>query len=273
MKKLTIISIIIIVLGGVGYYLYLTDSLNLNFLKNNQTVPITENQNTSNEVIKEDQKAKTTEDPSAKLVRMKIGECVEKEEGDWSCPSEYDITNLYKDIVTKDGWKIEFLVNNKDIKTKYDSLYIQWSKGSKVGTYEYNDQTWKHGLSFKGESVTHLFLEHQDTSHSNGLIIAPKETSQKVLDLTYTMSFDTEINKVSYWNIDSKEDLEIVIIDLNTNKQKSVIFKNECVFNSAWLCIDSIIFDKNYVKISANFPENSDGSGKEINEEQIVKFE
>jgi hypothetical protein len=37
MKKLTIISIIIIILGGVGYYLYLTDSLNLNFLKKNSS--------------------------------------------------------------------------------------------------------------------------------------------------------------------------------------------------------------------------------------------
>jgi hypothetical protein len=38
MKKLAIISIIIIVLGGVGYYLYLTDSLNLNFLKKGTVV-------------------------------------------------------------------------------------------------------------------------------------------------------------------------------------------------------------------------------------------
>lgn len=38
MKKLTIISIIIITLGGVGYYLYLTDSLNLDFLNKGSAV-------------------------------------------------------------------------------------------------------------------------------------------------------------------------------------------------------------------------------------------
>jgi hypothetical protein len=42
MKKLTIISIIIIILGGVGYYLYLTDLLNLNFLKKGNSVQISE---------------------------------------------------------------------------------------------------------------------------------------------------------------------------------------------------------------------------------------
>ncbi|MNK06658.1 hypothetical protein D3C87_245570 [compost metagenome] len=179
------------------------------------------------------------------------------------------------DIITADGWKIEYLV--KDDTTRYDDIYIKWSKGRTEGVYcggkmlEFR----RHFIPrFKGENKTHLFFTHACATSCTALLTLSK--SDKPVERTFVKvtGFDINLGQVlqigDYDNM--LERFNFALIDLSRGIEKGFYFKNKCFSTDDTGCIDSVQFNGNSVEVFATLTDRKDEQ-RSVQEVYTVKLE
>ena len=191
--------------------------------------------------------------------------------------STYIDVNFYcKDTITKSGWKIAYFV--KDDQTKYNDLYIKWSKGSVSGTFVLEDCLIMRSFFiplYKDESSTNIYLAHGCSTSGAALLVLPKNTQKQANDYCDIIDYSVEHDKVGFIptiNF-SRNKFEVAVADLNTGTEKSVIFQNKCALTPEASCIDKIDFKSKSVAITATLIDKRDELGeKTIVEKHTIDF-
>lgn len=160
-----------------------------------------------------------------------------------------------KDTITAGGWKIQYFV--KDDSTRYNDLYIKWSKGDRIGIFKYKDVLLMRSYfipQYAGENKTHLFLEHGCATSCWAVLVLSKGIKPQAIDFTYVSDFSIKYGRVVYLPEMSygMESFDVAVFDLNTNTQKLVHFKNICKIIEEIDCLDSVLFKKNSLHLFAS---------------------
>jgi len=189
-----------------------------------------------------------------------------------------DVKSYAIDTVTPSGWSIKYFV--RDDNTKYDDLYIQWSKGSIKGVYQAEDvlQMRRYFIpEYRGENQNHIFLWHGCATGCQAILTLSKDSSPTAKDYLNIIDYDISTSKVVYltnFNLEHEPSLEVAIVDLNSSKESKARFENLCM--SAALkqsCIDTVVFSKDKVVIKATLIDKSDyHREKEVVEKKVVSF-
>jgi hypothetical protein len=202
------------------------------------------------EILDENAEFKSTYKGSGKLIRI-----------DLTDKKYLDINFYCKDTITKNGWKIEYLV--KDDKTKYEDLYIRWSKGNQTGIFCSASTLIMRSFfipKYEGENESHLFLRHGCSTEGEAILVLPKNTKQKGNDYSYIVDYDIQYGEIGYIpeRSYSLNELEIAVVNLEKRIEKSVVFENNCYGTPEEGCIDKMKFKKNYVEIIATLIDKKD---------------
>lgn len=180
------------------------------------------------------------------------------------------------DTSTIDGWKINYLV--KDDSTKYTDLYIQWTKNSDTGIYFMGDVLLMRPYFipiFVGENKSRLFLSHGCATTCSAILVLSKDSVLNGIDFPYVINYDIKNGQLVYipeksYTLDT---LEVSVVDLFRAKEKSIVFDNICDLRPEEGCIDSVCFDKDFVKIFATLIDKRDTKRvRRIKESHIVNF-
>jgi len=191
---------------------------------------------------------------------------------DFSDTNYREIKSYAMDTITKSGWAIKYMVKNDT--TRYNDLYIQWSKGAKVGLFRFEDVLLMRTYFMPvvaGENDNYIFLTHACATECEALLTLSKENIPKAKDFVEVIKFDIKTNRVVFVN--EKSSLDTIIIttaDLIRNKNKSIKFKNLCGLNPVGGCIDSVRFEKDYVKLMGTFPS---GHNTYLKESHIIRLD
>lgn len=189
--------------------------------------------------------------------------------------SNYNGLNSYAiDTVTQDGWVIKYLV--KDDSTKYDDIYIKWSKGTMNGIYKAESvlQFRRYFIpQYKGENENYLFFWHGCATDCQAVLTLSKD-SVVSKDYTSVIEYNIRYGQVAYVTDKGAEDdnpFQISIVDLSKNKEHLIQFKNLCMYAAhKESCVDTIIFNKEKVVVKATLTIDNYNRDKEVTEEKIV---
>lgn len=232
---------------------------------NNRNENVKNIKSTKNKIVDIDTKFKDTYRGSGKLIPIDLND------------KKYIDVNFYcKDTLTQDGWKIEYLV--KDDKTKYDDLYVKWSKGNQIGFFCCASTLLMRSYfipKYKGENESHIFLTHGCSTNGEAILTLPKNTKQKGVDYSFVVDYDIEVGKIGYIpeRSFSLNELEIEVINLKNGAKKSVTFNNICLIAPEENCIDKIKFEKKLVEITATLIDKNDKMReKTIIEKHTLEF-
>jgi hypothetical protein len=185
-----------------------------------------------------------------------------------------NLISTFNDTITKNGWKIEYLV--KEDKTKYKDLYIKWSKGKKVGIFKADSAIIDKNLipKFAEENINHLFFTHHKNNFL-GVLILPKDTKQNIKNYTSTIGYNSLYGKIIVLpeNNNNSYVLKFLVIDSNSGIEKPIIFENYCAMSNKIFCFDKVVVDKNSVEITATLIDKNDKLRKRsIVERRKVNF-
>jgi len=184
------------------------------------------------------------------------------------------VQDYAKDTITKSGWAIKYFI--KDDSTRYDDLYIKWSKGSVIGTFYCGDALEMRRYFIpvlSGENKSHIFLEHGCSTGGEAVLILPKYNELKGRDYSYVIKYDITTSQIVYMPENSfNTDTPIFsVIDLHRNIEKQILFKNIYTPRPEDGCIDRVIFNKDFVKLYATL-QDKNAPDKSVKESHIVRF-
>ena len=193
---------------------------------------------------------------------------------DFSDPNYVDVQLYAQDTITSDGWKIEYLI--KDDSTKYNDLYIRWSKGQLTGLFCHRDVLLMRRYFIpviEGDNSTHIFMKHGCATSCTAILTLSKDNKLESKDFAYVVDFDVTTGQLVYIpeRSYSLERLEVSVVDLKRHLERPVIFKNICNLAPESGCIDRISFTKYKVVVAASLLDKND-QAKTINESHTVKF-
>jgi hypothetical protein len=189
--------------------------------------------------------------------------------------SNYVGVQIYaKDTTTSDGWRIKYLV--KDDSTRYNDLYIQWTKGQLTGLFCLRDVLLMRRYFIpilKGNNKTHIFMKHGCATSCSAILTLSKDKKLESRDFAYVVDFDITTGQIVYIpeRSYSLETLEVSVVDLNRHLETPVIFRNICNLAPESGCIDQILFAKDNVIVSASLLDKDDKT-KSVKESHTVKF-
>lgn len=194
---------------------------------------------------------------------------------DFSDPNYIDVQNYAKDTITSDGWKIKYLV--VDDSTRYNDIYIEWSKGQLKGLFCVKDVLSMRRYFIpvlKGENLTHIFMKHGCATSCSAILSLSKDSKLESRDFAYVVDFDIDTGQLVYIpeRSYSLETLEVSVVNLKRHLERPVIFKNICALAPESGCIDRIFFTKDKVAISASLIDRHDQE-KTLKESHTVKFD
>ena len=189
--------------------------------------------------------------------------------------SNYNELSSYAiDTVTKGGWDIKYLV--KDDSTKYDDIYIKWSKGNLSGNSKTESvlQYRRYFIpQYVGENKNYLFFWHGCATDCQAVLTLSKD-SVFSKDFTRVIDYNIQNGQIGYVTDKGSEDdkpFQISIADLSRNKEHMIQFKNLCMYAAhKESCIDTIIFRKEKVVIKATLTIDNYSRDKEITEEKSI---
>ena len=232
---------------------------------NNKNESVKKIKATKNKIVDKNAEYKPKYKGSGKLVPIDLND------------KKYIDVNFYcKDTLTQSGWKIEYLVKND--KTKYDDLYIKWSKGNLTGLFCCASTLLMRSYfipKYKGENESHIFLTHGCSTEGEAILTLPKNTKQKGIDYSFVVDYDIKTGKIGYIpeRSFSLNVLEIEVVNLKNGVKKPVVFKNICLVTPEESCIDKMTFEKNLVEITATLIDKNDKMReKTIVEKHMLEF-
>ena len=180
------------------------------------------------------------------------------------------------DTLTEDGWTIKYLV--KDDSTRYDDIYIKWTKGNVTGTFKAESalQFRRYFVpKYTGENKSYLFFWHGCATDCDAVLTLNKDSAVSK-DYTSIIDYNIPNGQIAYVTDKVYEDdhpFQISIVDLFKNKEHLVQFKNLCMYAAhKESCIDTIIFSKEKVIAKATLTINDQNRDKEIIEEKTVNL-
>jgi hypothetical protein len=191
--------------------------------------------------------------------------------------SNYNELNSYAiDTFTEGGWIIKYLV--KDDSTRYDDIYIRWTKGNVTGTFKAESvlQFRRYFVpQYAGENKNYLFFWHGCATDCAAVLTLSKDSAFSK-DYTSVIDYNIPNGQIAYLTDKSYEDdhpFQISIVDLSKNKEHLVQFKNLCMYAAhKESCIDTIIFNKGKVIVKATLRINDHNRDKKIIEEKTVNL-
>jgi hypothetical protein len=183
-----------------------------------------------------------------------------------------DFRSDFKETITSDGWKINYLV--KDDSTKYKDIHIKWEKDRNVRTLNFPSVLIMRSYFlpvFKTETKTHLFLEHGCATSCSAVTALPKNPEADPHVFYNVLDYDINTGRVVYtpersYSLDS---FELDVFDLKSGQNKTIQFKNKCSLSPEDGCIEKVLFNSTTVELYGVF---SDEYGKRITEKQTAKF-
>jgi hypothetical protein len=185
-----------------------------------------------------------------------------------------DLESFASTLRTPKGWNINYYV--KDDSTKYEDLYIEWSKENMKGEHLCkNVQQYRRYFipEYKGENDKFLFLTHGCATDCNAVLTLSKE-SLIAKDFENVVDFDianNQIVSVSDYAVKKEPLFGLTVYDLKKGNQYDVKFKNLCMTAAnKGSCVDTIIFNKSKVTIKANLALNDYYRENEIVETKTV---
>ena len=193
---------------------------------------------------------------------------------DFSDSNYVDVAFYAKDTITADGWTIKYMV--KDDSTRYSDIYIQWSKDNRGGLF-YGESILlmrRYFVPFLvGENKTHIYLEHGCATGCRAILTLSKDSFPKDNDYNLVIEYNIKNGQILYCKDYSNLDtMKVVIVDLKRNKEKTITFENVCYSTPMTSCIDNVILERDYVKLSATLYNRKD-KDKLVKEEYNIKLE
>ena len=190
---------------------------------------------------------------------------------DFSDTGYADVHIHAHDTVTPDGWAIQYLV--KDDSTRYNDLYIRWSKEGRHGLFQCGDVLLMRRYfipEFVSENANHIFLEHGCATSCSAVLALSKDTVPQGRDIFYVVDQDLSRGQLVYipersFSLDT---LEVSVVDHTANEEHPVVFKGHCTLAPEDGCIDSVSFGDERVLLYATL---LDDNGKQISERHVVK--
>jgi len=176
--------------------------------------------------------------------------------------TNYTYLELYaKDTVTAAGWKIKYLV--KDDSTRYNDIYIQWTKENMTGLFYGGDILLMRRYfipTYSGETNSHIYLEHGCATDCFAILTLSKDNMGEFRDYENIVDFNIKLGQILYVTDYSYENedrnFELALADLSKQKTHKLTYSNICSAVFKPTCIDTVIFTKTKVTIKTTLREN-----------------
>lgn len=180
-------------------------------------------------------------------------------------------TNYFdvRDTVTRDGWKIQYLV--MDDATRHTDAYIQWEKGDVKRVYKYNNVLQYRGSfmpQLLNESDTHIFMEHWCATDCMAVLVLPKYGRDDAMDIEAIIDHNLRSGQFVYREYKDNGAIAATAIDLKRRKKRSVTFKNK-TYSPGNSFVKSIVFNGDIIVIEGEF---FDKDGETVKEVQTMRF-
>jgi hypothetical protein len=184
-----------------------------------------------------------------------------------------DFRSDFKEILTADGWNVNYLV--KDDSTKYKDIYVKWGKGANVRTLNFPSVLMMRSYFlpvYESETKNYLYFKHGcATGGCTAITALPKDPEIEPHVFNNVVDYDLNRGRIVFtpersFSLDS---LELDIFDLNLNKSKTAKFRNRCNLSPEDSCIEKVIFKDKTVELLGTFM-NEDGTT--LTEKQTVSF-
>ena len=122
------------------------------------------------------------------------------------------------DTITKDGWQIKYLV--KDDSTRYEDIYIEWSKGSIKGVYKAEQaiEMRRYFIPvYVGEGKRALYFWHGCATDRQAILMLDKNNAVKAHDIEAIVDYNIPLEQFVYITDESYNKdavLELAVIDM-----------------------------------------------------------
>lgn len=211
------------------------------------------------------EKSQVQENFSGQLVRIDLND------------SNFSDLNLHSaDTLTQNGWSIKYLIKNDS--TKYNDIYIEWSKGNIKGIYKAESvlQFRRYFIpQYVGENDNYLFLKHGCATDCSGILVLSKDSTFSQ-DYIRVIDYNIPNGQVVYvTEVGTKDDspFQVAVVDLPKHLEHLAQFKNLCMYAShKESCIDTIVFKKDLVSIKATLTIDNSFRNKEVSEELKISL-
>lgn len=192
---------------------------------------------------------------------------------DYSDEKYIDLESFTQDTLTANGWDITYLVKNDS--TRYNDLYIKWSKGNIADTFLMQDVLLMRRYfiaEFESENTDFLYLTHGCATSCFAVLTLSKKSPSIAKDFIEVIDYDPILNQIAYipersFSLDT---MEIAITDLSKGIEKAIIFDQVCTLSPESGCIDSISFQYDQVEIYTTLTERN--TNEKIKEKHNIKW-
>jgi hypothetical protein len=183
-----------------------------------------------------------------------------------------DHINQLVDTITKDGWRISYLV--KQDSTKYADIYIRCSKEELSATFYGGDLLlFRPGFVpyYYKDTKTQIYFYHRCATSCQAFLTFSKD-SIRFKDYSNIAAYDLEKEQIVYLPYEYYEKksrkLFLNAVDLKRNQEKRIFFKGTPVYAEIANSMDSI----NFASDSITIYQQTFLNGKQTQEVKTISF-
>lgn len=172
-----------------------------------------------------------------------------------------DLTINAVDTITTGGWSIKYFV--KDDSTKYKDLYISCSRGN-IKSIFFADNVLEFRRyfipEFETETKTNIYFTHGCATDCSAILVFDKSNPGTFTDYSQVVKTNFGLGQILYVTDSSYKNeqyiYELALVDLSKRKTHKLTFHGVCddVYKPA--CVDTVIFSKNKVSVTASLRKN-----------------
>lgn len=172
-----------------------------------------------------------------------------------------DLASVIKESTTPSGWDINYFF--KDDSTRYQDLYIGWSKGSRKGFYRQRGGIGAGKTNipqYAGENDLGIFFTHGCGAGCKGLLVLSKDTMNGYNDYMHVVDFNPALGQILYVTNNTYQNaanlFELGLIDLNRKKQHTIAYKGIAGVADIEGVVKKTSFASNKITITTNLQKS-----------------
>ena len=165
------------------------------------------------------------------------------------------------DTITTGGWSIKYFV--KDDSTKYKDLYISCSRGNIKSIFLADNvlEFRRYFIpEFETETKTNIYFTHGCATDFSAILVFDKSNPGTFTDYSQVVKTNFGLGQILYVTDSSYKNeqyiYELALVDLSKRKTHKLTFNGVCDDVCKPACVDTVIFSKNKVSVTASLRKN-----------------